>query len=199
MLSTRELRGKRLFDDPQRAGCEVCHIDAKGANGAHPLFTDFQFEALGVPRNPEIPANRSSRYFDLGLCGPLRTDHSRVSGYCGLFKTPTLRNVATRHVFFHNGRFHSLREALRFYVQRDTDPQKWYPHRAAGSVEPFDDMPAVYHANVDRIDAPLTSKRGAKPIWSERDISDVIAYLKTLTDGYSKRSYDGGISPVTNR
>jgi cytochrome c peroxidase len=198
-LSTQERHGKQLFDDPLRGGCALCHIDAKGANGAHPLFTDYQFEALAVPRNPEIPANWDPHYYDLGLCGPLRTDKSSVKAYCGLFKTPTLRNVATRRVFFHNGRFHTLRDALRFYVQRDTNPQKWYPLARDGTVMKYDDIPAPYRGNVDVVDPPLASERGKKPVWSERDIDDVIAYLKTLNDGYSPKSYDGGISPLTGR
>jgi cytochrome c peroxidase len=198
-LTAQEVRGKKLFDDPLRGGCELCHIDARGANGAHPLFTDFQFEALAVPRNPEIPANRDPHYYDLGLCGPLRTDKSSVKAYCGLFKTPTLRNVATRRVFFHNGRFHMLRDALRFYVQRDTNPAKWYPHARDGTVMKYDDIPAPYRSNVDVVDPPLASERGKKPVWSERDIDDVIAYLKTLNDGYAPKSYDGGVSPLTGR
>jgi cytochrome c peroxidase len=198
-LTPRELHGKRLFDDPQRGGCMLCHLDEKGADGAHPVFTDYQFEALGVPRNPEIPANHIAGYYDMGLCGPLRTDKTNVATYCGLFKTPSLRNVATRHAFFHNGRFHTLREALRFYVERDTDPQKWYPVARDGSAEKFDDLPERYRGNVDTIDPPLTHKRGERPIWSERDISDVIAFLRTLTDGYTKQSYDGCVSPVTDR
>ncbi|HXM07552.1 MAG TPA: hypothetical protein VN936_08805, partial [Candidatus Acidoferrum sp.] len=198
-LTAQEVHGKKLFDDPLRGGCELCHIDAKGANGAHPLFTDYQFEALAVPRNPEIPANRDPHYYDLGLCGPLRTDKSSVKAYCGLFKTPTLRNVATRRVFFHNGRFHTLRDALRFYVQRDTNPAKWYPHARDGTVLKYDDIPAPYRSNVDVVDPPLASERGKKPVWSERDIDDVIAYLKTLNDGYAPKSYDGGVSPLTGR
>ena len=58
------------------------------------MLTDYQFEALGVPRNPEILANRAHDYYDMGLCGPLRRDQSDQSKFCGLFKTPTLRNVA---------------------------------------------------------------------------------------------------------
>jgi cytochrome c peroxidase len=198
-LSAREAKGKKLFDDPRRGGCALCHVDAKGANGAHPLFTDYQFEALGVPRNPEIPANRDSHYYDLGLCGPLRKDQSSVKSYCGLFKTPTLRNVATRQVFFHNGRFHTLRDALRFYVQRDTNPRKWYPVARDGAVTKYDDMPASYRSNVDVVDPPLASERGKQPVWSEREIDDVIAYLKTLNDGYTSKSYDGGVAPITSR
>jgi cytochrome c peroxidase len=98
-----------------------------------------------------------------------------------MFKTPTLRNVATRRVFFHNGRFHSLKEALRFYVRRDTDPALWYP-ADADVVEKFDDMPPELRSNVDVVDEPLTKARGAAPVWSDADIDDVIAFLKTLTD-----------------
>jgi cytochrome c peroxidase len=183
-LTASERHGKKLFDDPNSGNCASCHIDQSGVNGAHPLFTDFQFEALGVPRNPELRANRDPAYYDEGLCGPLRHDLAADKTMCGLFKTPTLRNVATRQVFFHNGRFHTLRDALRFYVQRDTNPEKWYSRDAHGHVVKFDDLPPDLRRNVDTIDAPLTYKKGDKPVWSEHDIDDVIAFLKTLDDGY---------------
>ena len=54
--------------------------------------------------------------------------------YCGLFRTPSLRNVALRQTFFHNGVFHSLRDAVAFYVTRETDPGRWYPRNPDGSV-----------------------------------------------------------------
>jgi cytochrome c peroxidase len=50
----------------------------------------------------------------MGLCGPDRSDLSDRTDLCGAFKVPTLRNVATRKVFFHNGQFKTLRDALRF-------------------------------------------------------------------------------------
>jgi len=181
-LSAQELRGLALFNDPRRGNCAACHLDAKGADGSHPIFTDYQFEALGVPRNPEIRANASLGYFDEGLCGPLRTDQARQAAYCGMFKTPTLRNVAIRRTFFHNGRFHSLKDALRFYVRRDTDPKLWYPVSASGSVDKFDDLPPALRANVDVVDEPLTREAGDAPAWSDAEIDDVIAFLATLTD-----------------
>ncbi|NIE66915.1 c-type cytochrome [Burkholderia sp. Ax-1719] len=184
-LSASELRGKTLFDDPKSGNCASCHIDQLGVNGAHPLFTDFQFEALGVPRNLELRVNRDPSYYDEGLCGPLRKDLADDKAMCGLFKTPTLRNTATRHVFFHNGRFHTLRDALRFYVQRDTNPERWYQRDRAGNVIKYDDLPPGVRVNVDTTDAPLTYKKGDKPVWSEHDIDDVIAFLKTLSDGYN--------------
>ena len=180
-LDAQELRGLALFDDPRRGNCASCHPDRKGADGSHPLFTDYQFEALGVPRNLRLRANAAPGYFDQGLCGPLRRDQAAQPQYCGMFKTPSLRNVATRSVFFHNGRFHSLREALRFYVQRDSDPQRWYPP-GKNEVVKFDDLPRARRGNVDIIDLPLTLTRGAQPLWNDAEIDDVIAFLKTLSD-----------------
>jgi len=181
-LSEQEQRGLALFDDPRGGNCASCHLDRKGVNGAHPLFTDYQFEALGVPRNAEIHANAAHRYFDQGLCGPVRKDQAQQAQYCGMFKTPSLRNVATRGVFFHNGRFHTLKQALRFYVRRDTDPKLWYPPSADGAVDKFDDLPAALRANVDVIDQPLTRNAGDAPVWSDAEIDDVIVFLQTLND-----------------
>ena len=181
-LTAQELRGLALFDDPKRGNCATCHLDRKGVNGAHPTFTDYQFEVLGVPRNPEIRANVAPDYFDMGLCGPIRADQTGQEKFCGMFKTPTLRNVAARRVFFHNGRFHTLRDALRFYVRRDTDPQLWYPVTASGAVDEFDDLPEKLRVNVDVIDEPLTHKIGQSPVWTDAEIDDVIAFLNTLTD-----------------
>jgi cytochrome c peroxidase len=181
-LTPRELHGLALFDDPNRGNCATCHLDRKGVNGVHPTFTDYQFEALGVPRNPEIHANASPDYFDMGLCGPMRIDQAKQVQFCGLFKTPTLRNVAARSVFFHNGRFHTLRDALRFYVRRDTDPQLWYPVTPSGTIDKFDDLPVKLRANADVIDEPLTHEKGQPPVWTDAEIDDVIAFLTTLTD-----------------
>jgi cytochrome c peroxidase len=181
-LTEQESLGLKLFKDREGGNCVACHVIEPGANGAHPLLTDFSFEAIGVPRNAEIPANADPRYFDLGLCGPVRSDQSAEKKYCGMFKTPTLRNVATRGAFFHNGRFHRLEDALRFYVERDALPEKWYPH--PGGKLQFDDVPEELQDNVDHIDPPLTQARGDKPVWSDEDIRNVVAFLKTLDDGY---------------
>ena len=129
--SARALRCSRT---PDKGNCASCHLSQRGNDGTPPQFTDYGLIALGVPRNPAIPANADPDYFDLGLCGPLRTDLAGRDDYCGLFRTPTLRNVALRKTFFHNGVFHTLREAVAFYVERDTDPGNWYPRGADGSV-----------------------------------------------------------------
>jgi cytochrome c peroxidase len=183
-LSQAELRGLRLFNDPNGANCAGCHLSKPGRDGLPPLFTDFQYEALGVPRNMHIRANRKPGYFDMGLCGPYRSDLATQTQYCGMFLTPTLRNAANRKVFFHNGIYRSLDEVLAFYNLRDVDPGKIYPHDGRGKIEQYNDLPARYRANVDVTDAPLNRKLGDAPAMSAQDIRDIIAFLKTLTDGY---------------
>lgn len=121
-LSDQEMRGLAAFNDPARGNCAHCHPSSRSADGTPPQFTDYGFAAFGVPRNMEIPANRDSAFYDLGLCGPVRTDLRVHPEYCGMFKTPTLRNVALRRSFFHNGVFHALRDVLAFYAERDTAP-----------------------------------------------------------------------------
>ncbi len=185
-LTEAEQRGMALFNDSKRGNCASCHLSQRGADGSHPIFTDFQFETLGVPRNPELKVNRKSGFYDLGLCGPMRGDQKTNQGYCGMFRTPSLRNVATRGAFFHNGRFHSLREALEFYVERDTNPEKWYGRGAGGRVEKFDDLPKALRGNVDVVDEPLTRHPGEAPAWDAREIDDVLAFLNTLTDADAK-------------
>ncbi len=103
--------------------------------------------------------------------------------YCGLFRTPTLRKIALRQTFFHNGIFHDLRQAVEFYATRDTDPGKWYPHRPDGTVDKYDDLPKAYWANINT-DPPFGGKPGGKPALDEGEIDAVVAFLKTLTDGY---------------
>jgi cytochrome c peroxidase len=182
-----QLRGYLLFNDPKKADCGGCHLDRPTADGLPPLFTDHQYEALGVPRNPALAVNRDPAYYDLGLCGPVRTDLAKDTQYCGMFLTPTLRNVATRRVFFHNGIYHSLKQVLDFYDFRDVAPGRIYPRAADGRVEKFNDLPPRDRANIDRIDPPFDRKRGQRPAMSPRDEADIIAFLGTLTDGYKPK------------
>jgi cytochrome c peroxidase len=181
-LSEQEARGLALFNNPGKGNCAVCHPSGI-REGGFPAFSDFGYVAVGVPRNPQIPANADPAYFDLGLCGPQRTDFKDRKEYCGLFRTPSLRNVATRKVFFHNGSFHSLQQVLEFYAERDSQPQRWYPHSADGSVRKFDDLPEQYAKNVN-VEPPFGQQPGGKPALTAAEIRDMIAFLKTLTDGY---------------
>lgn len=187
-LTLPELRGLSLFNRPDKGNCAGCHPSTRGSDGSPPLFTDFTYDSLGVPRNAQIPAASDPLYFDLGLCGPDRTDLADRSDLCGQFKVPTLRNVATRQAFFHNGVFHTLRDTLHFYVQRDTDPWLWYPLDPNGQPEKYDDLPAALRGNVNSGEVPYDRKLGQAPRLSEAEIDDVIAFLGALTDGYDPAS-----------
>jgi cytochrome c peroxidase len=163
-LTAQELNGLALFNNPAKGNCAACHPSTSGDGVTPPLFTDFSFDNLGVPRNAAIPANAGASapaytpvdsndgvqaYYDLGLCGPFRDNGGLlVPGLCGQFKVPTLRNVALTAPYFHNGRFATLQDAIGFYVRRDTHPEQWYPTDAAGNVTKFDDLPAAYGGQV---------------------------------------------------
>ena len=186
-LTAREARGLALFNDPAKGNCASCHLSTPTPDGAFPLFTDFGHIALGVPRNVGLRANDDPRFFDLGLCGPLRSDFAGkpeaadAKGYCGRFRTPSLRNVALRKVFFHNGVVGSLEEAVRFYATRDTDPRHWYSRDARGRVLRYDDLPRRYHGNVNT-EPPFGGRAGSPPVLNDAEIGDIVAFLKTLTD-----------------
>jgi cytochrome c peroxidase len=186
-LSAAELRGLKLFNNGDAGNCSACHYGGVNFDGNQGLMTDFTYQALGAPRNDSsIPGNpdpidvddADAAYFDMGLCGPIRTDHApAVIGspdpYCGKFKVPTLRNAATRSAFFHNGVFHSLNQVVHFYNTRDTHPEYWYP-ASGGSGAPqatpawalqlstvpgaavrrFNDLPVAQQGNVDE-EVPL--------------------------------------------
>jgi cytochrome c peroxidase len=119
----------------------------------------------------------------MGICS--RSDHPLPANaqYCGMFKTPTLRNVATRKVFFHNGRFKTLKDVIHWYNTRDTNPELWYPI-VKGVVQKFDDLPTRYRGNLDT-QGPLDNRpAGSQPAMTDQDMVDLEAFLNTLTDGY---------------
>ena len=176
-LSAQEMRGLEAFNGKARGNCAACHVSTI-KRGAFPQFTDFGLIAIGVPRNRAIPANADPDFRDEGACGPLRTDLRGHDEYCGLFRTPSLRNVATRGVFFHNGVYTTLADAVRFYALRDSAPQRIY-----GKGHRHDDLRRKHQANLNQ-EAPFGAKPGDRPTLSEAEIADVVAFLKTLTDGY---------------
>ena len=183
-LTVAEERGRKLFDDPKKGNCSSCHIDKPSRDGLfRPAFTDYQFEALGAPRNLNVPATHDPHYYDLGLCGPYRKDYATAKPYCGLFKTPTYA-MSRRGASF-SQRLLPLASGCSAFLCRARDRLgKWYPKRADGSVDRYDDLPAEYKKNLDVVDAPFDRKMGDKPALNDAEINDIIAFLKTLTDGY---------------
>lgn len=183
-LTEQEARGLALFEDADKGNCAACHPSRPGPDGSPPLFTDFTYDNVGLPRNAKIPANAEPAFHDLGLCGPERKDLAARRDLCGAFKVPTLRNVARTAPYFHNGAFATLRDAVDFYARRDTHPADWYPKDADG-VRKFDDLPPGMAGSVNTSEVPYDRTEGGEPALTPAEVDDVVAFLKTLDDGYN--------------
>ena len=162
-LSAQEKRGLALFEDEKKGNCAACHPSQQSPDGAMPLFTDYSYDNIGVPKLKQSPFYSIDRRFnpegdkvvDLGLGGVLNQPSEH-----GKFKVPTLRNIALTAPYMHNGSFTSLENVVDFYNTRDTD-DKW------GEPE------VVKNVNDEELgDLKLTKK----------DVQDLVAFLKTLSD-----------------
>lgn len=182
-FSAAEQRGWALFNDSKRGNCVSCHSASLGQGTA--LFTNFGYGALGVPRNHAGPKNADPAFYDLGICARKKAVTNTISDvlvkllprYCGLFKTPTLRNVERTGPYFHNAGVQTLEAAVRFHFERDTQAAKWY-RKADGSADVrYNDLPRVYQGNLAQ-GVPFNGS--FKPTSS--DIADLMAFLKTLND-----------------
>jgi cytochrome c peroxidase len=178
-LTEQERRGLELFKDRRHGACSGCHRLAEtSSNPAESMFTDYGYDAVALPRNRDLPANRDAAYFDLGLCERKdTTTPSTDERFCSNFRTPSLRNVAVRQSFGHNGVYKQLRDVVAFYASRAVAPGRIYP-----PGQKFDDLPAKYAVNVN-VYAPVYNRpEGAPPPLSDDEIDAIVAFLKTLTD-----------------
>ena len=201
-FSEREQRGLNLFILPQKGNCAHCHsVDVASRSPQKSLFTDFSFRALGLPRSTRIPKNSDPAFFDLGLCERVPVTGAKLPvtaakppvtnpAACGLFKTPTLRNITITAPYMHNGFFDNLRDAVAFYATRDTLPARWFPQG-----KKFDDLPARYHANVDVETPPYQRRPQQRPQLTNEEIDDIVDFLYTLTDGYAPELSRSGNRP----
>ncbi|MCG6965743.1 MAG: c-type cytochrome [Chromatiaceae bacterium] len=163
-LSEQELRGLRLFEAEDKGNCAACHPSRPSEDGSPPMFTDFSYDNLGTPRNPEnpfysLPAELNPDGFgfvDLGLGGTLKDPSQN-----GKFRVPTLRNVAVTPPYMHNGVFKTLFATVSFYNTRDV--AGWPAPEVAENV------------NREELgNLGLTSP----------EVEDLVAFLRTLTDGW---------------
>jgi len=174
-LDEAELQGLALFNTTGL--CSQCHI-LDSIDGNPPVFTDFTYDNLGVPRNPDNPFYKMDKqwnpdgesWVDKGLGGFLETT-DEYAPYAlenmGKQKVPTLRNVDLRpqegfvKAFLHNGFFKSLKEVVSFYNTRDKAGASWPPPEVAENI------------NVDEMgDLGLTPE--------EEDL--IVLFMKTLSD-----------------
>jgi cytochrome c peroxidase len=106
-LTAKERSGMDLF----AANCSNCH-SMTDSTGKRPLFTDYTYVNIGVPKspNPDLVNNDT----DYGLGGYLGDPSQN-----GKFKVPTLRNVALTAPYAHNGYFPTLKDMVNFKNTRD--------------------------------------------------------------------------------
>ncbi len=180
-LTPQERRGFALFRG--KGKCTACHV----SEGRAPLFTDFTYDNLGVPKNPENPVYAYNPSFvDQGLGGYLasRVDYaSYANANIGKFKVPTLRNVDLRpsadfvKAYGHNGYFKSLGGIVHFYNIRDvlaTCPGDFTEAQAlAANCWPAPEV-------AQNVNTGELGNLGLTP--SEE--AALVAFLKTLSDGY---------------
>ncbi len=181
-LTTQELRGMALFTGANKGNCAACHPITPLADGTPPLFTDFTYDNLGVPRNPDsrfytqgVGFNPDGLNFvDLGLGGALG-----VAAQNGKFKVPTLRNIAVTAPYMHNGYFTDLHAVVQFYNDRDVRPRCVDPiWTRAVDAQSQNCWPAG-----EVVETVNHSELGHLGL-AEQEIDDIVAFLNTLTDGW---------------
>jgi cytochrome c peroxidase len=178
-LSREERNGFALFQG--KGKCKLCHITGKDA-----LFTDFTFDNLGLPQNPENPAGVAPAFVDPGLGGFLMNagyDEEVYLAEWGKHKVPTLRNVDLRpdasfeKAYGHNGYFKTLEGIVNFYNTRDVKPvcPDLYTEAEALAAGCWPVPEVAETVNFDELgDLGLTDEEEAA----------IVAFLKALSDGY---------------
>lgn len=183
-LTAQERRGLKVFEADDKGNCAACH-PSRPSNGTPPLFTDHSYDNLGVPKNPDNPFYTLDSVFnpeglafiDQGLGKQLQSAHEN-----GKIKVPTLRNIALTSPYMHNGYFKTLRGVVSFYSSRDTKFSCKSPlaTEAQALRQHCWPTPEIVN-NVNR------TELGALNLTTS-EINDLVAFLKTLNDGYKAQS-----------
>lgn len=163
-LSEQEVRGLKLFEAADKGNCAACHPSRPSEDGSPALFTDFTYDNLGVPQNPEspfflLPPELNPDGFDFVDLGLGKTVNDPAEN--GKFRVPTLRNVAVTSPYMHNGIFKTLFQVVAFYNTRDV--ADWPAPEVAENVN-----------REEMGDLKLTNQ----------EIEDIVAFMHTLTDGW---------------
>jgi cytochrome c peroxidase len=193
-LTGMELYGLAMFNDPMSANCAACHSLQPGTKG-YPLFTDCSYDNLGLPRNPENPFYANLAYnpegtgwVDTGLGGFLESiGDPGASREMGKMKVPTLRNVDKRpstgfvKAYGHNGSLKSLEEVVRFYASRGMMGGMGGGGMGMGGMGGGGMCGGMF------AEPEVNQNLAALNHFRCRDQAYLVAFLKTLTDGYFKR------------
>ena len=194
-FTDEEALGLALFGG--KAMCSACHPTGTGS-----AFTDFTYDNLGVPRNPEnpfydmdaellddgTPINPlGSNWVDEGLGGFLQTRpewQDKAAGNMGKHKVPTLRNVGKGRgknapkAYGHNGYFKSLKSIVHFYNTRDTKPECPDPFTTEKDARQMNCWPTPEVAANEN-----STELGSLGL-TEAEEDAIVAFLLTLSDEF---------------
>ena len=190
-LSPEEQAGLELFAG--RGKCSACHPLDRGPGGELPLLTDFTFDNLGIPRNPENPWYRAASnpagpgWVDDGLGAFLATRpewQKFAAENIGKHKVPTLRNVERRpdgafvKAYMHNGYFKTLSGLVHFYNTRDAK---------AVCREPLTERDALARDcwPAPEVRANMNTDELGNLGLSQAEERAIVAFMGTLSDGYA--------------
>ncbi len=176
--TAQEQRGWDLFVG--KAQCALCHIIDVSPEGIPPLLTDFTYDNLGIPVNPQIAALQGvpSLPPDLGL-------GARIPGEDGKFKVMPLRNIAVTAPYGHNGYFKTLKDIVHFYNTRDVLPD------CATTPDPVEGRNCW---NAPEVATNMnTSELGNLGLTAEEE-DDLVAFMQTFTDRQGPSPF--GVVPV---
>jgi cytochrome c peroxidase len=187
-LSSNEMNGYELFNG--RANCIDCHVSLSGADGAGnptpPLFTDYTYANVGLPRNWNIPGTPAP---DLGLGGRADIAAADPSGMeIGQHKTMSLRNIAITPPYGHNGVFSNLAQVVHFYNTRDTLGQL-----DANTNDGF----GIIGWPPPEISSNLCVAEIGNLRLTATEEAQLVAFLQTLTDNYPATGGDANVPPGT--
>ena len=186
-LTAEEQRGLDIFAG--KGKCAACHVLEPQQNGEPTLFTDYTFDNLGVPKNPENPEyDNDPNFVDLGLGGFLATRLEYAAfadDNMGKHKVPTLRNVDQRpggngftKAYMHNGYFKTLEGVVNFYNTRDIKPICPEPLTSETDALAQDCWP------VPEVAANVNSDELGNLGLTNEEEAALVAIMKTLSDGY---------------
>jgi cytochrome c peroxidase len=189
-FTEQERQGLELFNN-EKSQCSACHpTDPIAApDGAHlpPLFTDFSYDNLGLPRNVNIPGNPEP---SPGLGG--RADIVAIDPageQLGKHKVMGLRNIAVTAPYMHNGVLASLKDVVHFYNTRDAKSRVCRDNSDPGFGRDCWPVPEIAR-NVN------DEELGDLGLSEEQELA-LVAFMQTLTDGYPEWGEDPRVPPGT--
>lgn len=167
-FTEQEKLGQDLFTSPLKGNCSGCHpVPTTNSSKSESLFTNFAYSNLGIPKNTLARSqnNKGLSFIDEGLFANVEVNDPKFKG---VFRTPTLRNIAVTGPYMHNGIFRDLETVVQFYNSRDVpdakNPETQKPWAAA------------------EVESNKNTKDLGNLKLTEKEVKAIVAFMNTFTD-----------------